>query len=198
MASVPAQGDPGRWARFQILLDAADQAAEQRWVRARGNATLDTAAIVTSNLADYGAIWVVLAAFKAWPRSKRARVIESLAVAGVSSALVNWAVKRVVNRSRPLGPPPTGPLAVRQPTSSSFPSGHTLAAWCTAVVLADSPGEMAAYLTFAAATGLSRVHLRAHHLTDTIGGAGIGLWVGVAARGTLRRRRRPSDLPSTP
>ena len=34
-------------------------------------------------------------------------------------------------------------VTVRTPTSSSFPSGHTLAAFCTAFVLAESPSETA-------------------------------------------------------
>jgi len=179
--------------RLHAYLDAGDEAIERRLGRVRNSPTLDTAAIVTSNLADYGAVWLVVGAVKAArDRSSRQRVVTALAVAGVSSTLVNWTAKQLVGRSRPEGPEPTSARGVRRPTSSSFPSGHTLAAWCTAVVLADSPAEMAAYLAFAGATAFSRVHLRAHHATDVVGGATLGLAVGVIARGLTRRRRRSS------
>ena len=71
---------------------------------------------------------------------------------------------------------------VRTPTSSSFPSGHTLAAFATAVVLPDSNPEMAAYVGFAGAVAASRVHLRAHHPSDVLGGAAIGAALGLLLR----------------
>ena len=71
---------------------------------------------------------------------------------------------------------------VRNPSSSSFPSGHTLAAFCTAFVLADSDAQTAANVGFAAAVAASRVHLRAHHPTDVIGGAAIGSVLGLGLR----------------
>ena len=71
---------------------------------------------------------------------------------------------------------------VRTPSSSSFPSGHTLAAFCTAFVLADSDTQTAANVGFAAAVAASRVHLRAHHPTDVIGGAAIGSVLGLGLR----------------
>ena len=72
--------------------------------------------------------------------------------------------------------------AVRAPTSSSFPSGHTLAAFCTAFVLGDTDTGTAASVGFAAAVAASRVHLRAHHPTDVIGGAMIGSVLGMGLR----------------
>jgi membrane-associated phospholipid phosphatase len=86
---------------------------------------------------------------------------------------------------------------VRTPTSSSFPSGHTLAAFCTAFVLADSDLQTATNVGFATAVAASRVHLRAHHPTDVIGGAAIGSVLGLGLRpivnavtpGTKRTRR---------
>ena len=79
---------------------------------------------------------------------------------------------------------------MRTPTSSSFPSGHTLAAFCTAFVLADSDAGTAANVGFATAVAASRVHLRAHHPTDVIGGAVIGSVLGLGLR--------PSSTSSPP
>ena len=88
-------------------------------------------------------------------------------------------VKAAVERQRPED---HLDATVRTPTSSSFPSGHTLAAFCTAFVLGDSEGGTAANVGFAAAVAASRVHLRAHHPTDVIGGAVIGSVLGLGLR----------------
>jgi undecaprenyl-diphosphatase len=149
---------------------------------------------VISNLADYGFAWSLLAAAKGRQRGPaRRRATRALAVSGVASAAVNTAVKTVVKRRRPAevhaGSPDNrsgNKLWVRAPTSSSFPSGHTLAAFCTAVVLSDSPGEAVVYMGFAGAVAVSRVYLRAHHASDVVGGAVIGAGLGLVGRQLVR------------
>jgi undecaprenyl-diphosphatase len=157
----------------------------------RGRPAADAAAKVVSNLSDYGLAWSVVAAVKGRrPGPGRRRAARALAMAGVSSFTLNALIKRAVGRTRPEGA--HEPAGVRAPTSSSFPSGHTLAAFCTAVTMADSGAELAAYLGFAAAVGASRVQLRAHHPTDVVGGAVIGAGLGLALRrvGECRRPGR--------
>lgn len=61
---------------------------------------------------------------------------------------------------------------------SSFPSGHSTAAFCTATVLASGfPAFAAALFVLAAAVALSRVYFGMHYLSDTIAGAAIGIVV---------------------
>ena len=176
------------------LDDAVDAAFEPF----RGRPSVDRAAALVSNLADYGLVWVALAAGKGRRRGpRRRRAVVALGAAGFSSLLVNQAVKSVVDRPRP---DLHLQAAVRTPTSSSFPSGHTLAAFCTAVVLSETDRQAAAYVGFAGAVAASRVHLRAHHPTDVLGGAAIGSVLGLSVRplvhwlmpvpGTGRRSRR--------
>jgi membrane-associated phospholipid phosphatase len=170
-----------------------DQAVDAMFTPWRQVPALNTAASAVSNLADYGFAWSVIAAAKGRRRGPaRTRALRALALSGVLSFGTNAALKATIQRPRPqvdlqLGGPP-----VRTPTSSSFPSGHTLAAFCTAVVLADSPTETAAYLTFASAVAASRVHLGAHHATDVVGGAAIGSVVGLVGRVLLGRIARRS------
>ncbi|HEY5384982.1 MAG TPA: phosphatase PAP2 family protein, partial [Acidimicrobiales bacterium] len=133
-----------------------------------------------SNLADYGFVWVLLGGLKARRRGPdRRRAVVALAAAGFSSLLVSRVVKAAVERQRPEDHLEVG---VRTPTSSSFPSGHTLAAFCTAFVLGDSQAGTAASVGFATAVAISRIHLRAHHPTDVIGGAAIGSVLGLGLR----------------
>ena len=160
----------------------------ERWAASlRGRRLVGVCAAVVSNLSDHGAIWVLTAAVKARrPGPARRRAVFALALAGTTSYGVNRAVKKVVGRTRPehAGVPTNG-LPIRMPSSSSFPSGHTLAAFCTAVVLPDHPSTRLAALSFAAAVAASRVHLRAHHLSDVLGGAAIGAALGTLVRPLL-------------
>lgn len=186
-ARVPDRARPA----LDRPLDAFDRALEARFERWRGRPGATLAAVAVSNLADYGLAWSVVAAAKgrrAGPARRRA--LQRLAVSGTLSWIVNAATKRAVGRARPENPrsPAAGgaPLPVRRPTSSSFPSGHTLASFCTAVVLADGSKEMVAYLAFASAVAASRVQVRAHHPSDVAGGALIGIATGVLGRSLLR------------
>jgi undecaprenyl-diphosphatase len=173
-----------------------DEAVDAAFEPLRGRPEVDRVAAVVSNLADYGFIWVLLAGLKARRRGpNRRRAIVALAAAGFSSLLVSRAVKATIERQRPED---HLQASVRTPTSSSFPSGHTLAAFCTAFVLGDSESGTAANVGFATAVAASRVHLRAHHPTDVIGGAVIGSMLGMLLRpvvdtvtpGTRGRRGR--------
>jgi undecaprenyl-diphosphatase len=173
------------------LLGAFDRRVDRGFDHLRGRPAVDGVAAVVSNLADYGFVWAVVSASKARRRGARRRALRALSLAGISSALVNGGVKAMVSRPRPqrvLRAGLTEVLPVRRPSSSSFPSGHTLAAFCTAVILADSGPEAAAYLGFAGAVALSRVHLRDHHASDVVAGAALGSAVGLAGRLVLRRR----------
>jgi undecaprenyl-diphosphatase len=178
-----------------IDLSAIDDAVDAAFEPLRGHPQVDNTAAVVSNLADYGLIWVALALLKARRRGpNRRRAVFALATAGFSSLIVSRIVKAAVARERPED---HLEATVRTPTSTSFPSGHTLAAFCTAFVLADSDRQTVANVGFATAVAASRVHLRAHHPTDVIGGAAIGSVLGLGLRpivnaitpGTRRTRR---------
>ncbi len=185
-ASEPATPDT-LWDRATPLgraLGALDDAGDRWSDRLRGRRWADVGAVALSNLSDYGVVWVMVAAWKArHPAPSRRRAVVALAVAGTASYGVNRAVKHLARRSRPDGGGARhDELLVRPPASTSFPSGHTLAAFCTAVVLPDTSRARGAALVLASAVAASRVHLRAHHASDVLGGALIG-----AALGTLVR-----------
>ena len=184
-------------------MSTIDEAVDAAFDPLRGRPGIDRAAVVVSNLADYGLIWVVLAGLKARRRGPdRRRAVVALATAGFSSLIVSRMVKKAVERQRP---DDHLSAAVRTPSSSSFPSGHTLAAFCTAFILGDTDAGTAANVGFATAVAASRVHLRAHHPTDVIGGAVIGSVLGLGLRPVVdvitpgskgrrwRHRRRSGD-----
>ncbi|MDA8310077.1 MAG: phosphatase PAP2 family protein [Actinomycetota bacterium] len=185
------------------MLGSLDDAGD-RWASSlRGRRWADAAAAVVSNLSDHGILWVLAAAWMARrPGPPRRRAVVALALSGVASYVVNRAIKRLAGRSRPERTASLhGGLPVRRPSSSSFPSGHTLASFCAATTLPVGRAWRLAALGFAAGVAASRVHLRAHHLSDVLGGATIGAALGAlvrpladllstAAGGSCRRRDR--------
>ena len=73
------------------------------------------------------------------------------------------------------------PHKLRQPKTSSFPSGHASAAMVAAAMLSRQGGAPVWYL-LAGIVATSRIHVRIHHGSDVVGGALLGAGLGVLAR----------------
>lgn len=102
--------------------------------------------------------------------------------------IVNVILKLSVNRARPWQDYPDlgfqefhNSISVREPTDSSFPSGHTASLFAAAVALVmyyKVKGLPA--LGVALLVAISRIYLCMHYPTDVIGGIAIGSACGVA------------------
>lgn len=102
-----------------------------------------------------------------------------VAGAGTVGWVLGQAVKPLAQRQRPYE---TGlaALLVHPPAGSSWPSGHTAVAVATATVLARRGPRTAAFaVALAGWVGVTRVYVGAHHPTDVVGGAGIGVLSGL-------------------
>ena len=173
---------------FGATVAALDDGVDRLFEPLRGRAPVDAAARIITGVGDHGWLWTGVAVWRG-RRSGPARrqAIRSLGLAGISSSLVNAGIKQVVGRARPdttdLKLSDAG-VPVRAPKTSSFPSGHTLAAFCSAAVL-SRPGDRSGNAALYAAAGLiavSRIHLRAHHASDVAGGVVIGTALGMVVR----------------
>ncbi len=178
----------GGWSALRAAVKAVDRGVESWFEPHRGRPALDGAAKLITGLGDHGFIWAATTAWRARrPGPRRVRAIRALAVAGIESSVVNSTLKQSIGRSRPDRTGLTvieGGIPVREPTTSSFPSGHTLAAFCAATVMCrpNDPAGNGFLLSAAALVGLSRLHLRAHHASDVLGGAVIGTALGLLGR----------------
>lgn len=176
----PAVPVPTGFGRLDHAVDAWFQA------HLRGRRGADAVMYAASALGDHGAIWLGLAAVQAARRQRAGQpwkrgVVRAGVGLAAESALVNGPVKWVFRRSRPVQDSPR-PLHLRQPRTSSFPSGHASAAFFGAALLRDDDPLWPLYYAVAVVVATSRVHVRIHHASDVIGGALIGIALGEAAR----------------
>ncbi len=178
-------------AGFVGLVRTLDDRVDAWFEPVRGTPAFDGAAKVITGLGDRGLMWAATTVWRARHSGpERARAVRALTIAGVESSLVNAGLKAVIGRARPdqTGLSLAGSaVPVRAPRTSSFPSGHTLAAFCAATVMSQRGDRTGNAILFTAATlvGLSRLHLRAHHASDVLGGAAIGTALGVLGRRLL-------------
>jgi undecaprenyl-diphosphatase len=170
-------------------VDAFDARLDPLVGRWRGNQVVDGLAYGASALGDHGLIWFLIGVARSRDQDRRAQARWAVAFSGAVTPVVNAGVKAVVGRGRP-DRRVDDPRTVREAGSTSFPSGHALAAWCAASLLAEDDPLGPLYYLVAAAVSISRVHLRQHHSTDVLAGAAVGIGLGRLGRLVSPRRRR--------
>ncbi len=112
----------------------------------------------------------------------------------MASALANLVGKELFGGDRPLlKDVPIGRRLAKQPTSPSFPSGHSASAAAFAAGVAlESPKIGAVVAPVAGAVAYSRVHTGAHWLSDVLGGTAIGVGVAILGKKLLPVSPRPA------
>jgi undecaprenyl-diphosphatase len=164
-------------------VDRIDDQVDQVWERLRGNAPLDRMFYTASEAADFSVLWHAMGVVAAIIEDDPKIALGLSAALGIESALVNGPVKSLFKRSRPVQELPR-PHKLRQPKTSSFPSGHASAAMVAAALLSRHTGGVAWY-ALAGVVATSRIHVRIHHASDVAGGLAVGVVLGAIARRVL-------------
>lgn len=173
------------------------------WVRETlWNPVTDTVMTAYTHLGEGGIIWIILGAILLIPKKTRKAGIAVLASVIVMKVFNNLVLKDPIARPRPFnlltgweGIKEFPELAARwaeeyiypnlvdYPSSWSFPSGHTAAAFAaaTGLTLATRKASVGIPVFIAAALmGFTRLYLHVHYCTDVIGGALAGIIYGIA------------------
>ena len=169
-------------AQTRARIAAFDDRVDGAFDHIRGDPVADKIFYAASAVGDFSLVWLVLGALRGlrsehdWHAAVRVG-----AALGVESLLVNIGVKSLFRRSRPvLDLPRTRRL--RQPRTSSFPSGHATSGFLAATLLSEGDAAWPLYYALAAVVAGSRVHVKIHHASDVVGGALVGLALGRVAR----------------
>ena len=171
---------------FTDAIDQLDEVIDQWWEQWRNQPLVDRVFYTASEAADFSLLWHALGVVQAIVEDDPKIAMGLSAALGVESALLNGPIKSIFRRGRPLRPAPR-PLNLRQPITSSFPSGHASAAMVAAAVLSRRTGGPLWY-ALGAVVAASRVHVRIHHASDVLGGLAIGVAFGKIASRKIARR----------
>jgi membrane-associated phospholipid phosphatase len=148
-----------------------------------------------SRAADYSRLSIASAGLLALTggRPGRRAAATGLACIGVTATVVNLVVKPLGRRRRPDRTAENVPLArhVKMPASTSFPSGHSAAAFAFATGVGQvMPAAAVPLRGLAVLVAYSRVHTGVHYVGDVVTGALIGTVLAQITTQALERRER--------
>lgn len=185
----PPGGDLPRWLEDAERVDLALYAAIAR----TPTPALDRAMSGLSRAADFSKLSIGAAGLLAVIGGGSGRRAAGMGLASLAAAatVFNLAVKPLSRRSRPDRIAEQVPIArqVRMPASTSFPSGHTAAAFAFATGVGRVLPHAAVPLHgLAALVGYSRVHTGVHYPGDVVAGAVSGTVVAQLVTHAIDRK----------
>ena len=157
------------------------------WVQGIQNHLLTAIMTTITTLGDEGIIFIVLGLVLLFTKKYRKAGVSILVALVVMLLLNNIVLKELIARPRPFNLDPETyawwhevykypNFNIHQPSSYSFPSGHTSSAFAAAVALLCHDRKLGIPTTiFAAIMGFSRIYVEVHYCTDVIGGAIVGI-----------------------
>lgn len=148
-----------------------------RLMRTRGHTpAVERAAILLGKAGNNGAGWFAAGAALAAADAPRRRSWAACALLGPAAIGLNYGVKLVVRRPRPVlkGLPPLGGA----PSGLSFPSAHSTASFAVATAMARVDPRAAVAFIPAAAVAAGRPYLGMHYPSDVLAGVVLGVALG--------------------
>ena len=149
-----------------------------RLMRTRGHApAVERAAKAIAAAGEYGAVWAAAGlSAAALDPPRRSKWLAAAALAPTAIG-VNFAVKLLVRRRRPVlkGLPPLGGA----PSSLSMPSAHSTASFAAATAMSRiAPSKRVPLYAGAATMAATRPYLGMHYPSDVLVGAALGIALG--------------------
>jgi membrane-associated phospholipid phosphatase len=150
-----------------------------RWLRTHGHTPgLEGAAVALGKAGNNALVWVILGATLALIDNDRWESWLICALLGPLAIGLNYALKLVVKRPRPVleGLPPLGGA----PSSLSFPSAHATSSFAVATAMVRVDPAMAGAFVVAILLAVGRPYLGMHYPSDVLAGAFLGVLLGLA------------------
>ncbi len=162
--------------RLQVfdLVERFDKKFDDLFAPLRKSSIANRTFYSASVLADHSILWFIIALtlYLTRPDLKK-QSMRAAFILLAESGIVNVVIKTLFRRQRPLHEGER-PLPLRQPLTSSFPSGHATAATCAVVLFGDVNYLKWPIRAIAAIVIMSRVHVKIHHSSDVIAGVVFG------------------------
>ena len=149
-----------------------------RLMRTRGHTPgMEKLVRVLGKAGNNGAVWVVLGVLLALFDGGNREAWLICAVLGPVAIGLNFVVKLVFKRPRPVleGLPPLGGA----PSSLSFPSAHATSSFAVAMAMTRVEPVAAVAFLLAGALALGRPYLGMHYPSDVLAGALLGVALGL-------------------
>jgi membrane-associated phospholipid phosphatase len=149
-----------------------------RALRTRGHARpLETAAIALAKFGNNGQGWFATGLVLAAADRGRAREWLACGALGPAAIVLNFGVKTLVKRPRPVleGLPPLGGA----PSGLSFPSAHATASFAVAAAMTRVDRRARVAFVPAVAVAVGRPYLGMHYPSDVLAGTALGLALGL-------------------
>jgi undecaprenyl-diphosphatase len=129
-------------------------------------------------IGEWGSVWVLTGVILALAMPDHRGEFLAAGFLATFSIGVNYAVKVLVRRPRPVleGLPPLGTA----PSSLSFPSAHTTAGFAAATAMTRIEPACAVLFGLAAAIAWCRPYLGMHYPSDVLAGVVLGVGLGFA------------------
>ena len=141
------------------------------------NDVLDVIIPIYTSLGEDGIIWIVLGLVLLIPKKYRKTGIMVLAALLVMLVVNNIVLKNLIARPRPCWTYPEMVQLVHNPSSYSFPSGHTTSAFAVAFTVFSQHKKLGkVIIVMAAIMAFTRLYVFVHFPTDIYG----GIWVAAA------------------
>lgn len=141
------------------------------------NQIFDTIMITLTKLGNAGILWVAISLTLIITKKYRTTGILTLFSLLITLILGDGILKHIVERNRPFITINDFHLLVEAPSSYSFPSGHTSAAFAAASMLSYHFNKYKfLFFTLAVLMAFSRLYLFVHYPSDILGGIILGLF----------------------
>lgn len=133
--------------------------------------------VAISRLGNGGVLWISIGLILIFiPKHRKTAILMFISLA-LGYLIGDLLIKNLIQRPRPFMVNPALKLLISPPVSYSFPSGHTVSSFASAVVLARRASKRfygLFWLLIAFVMGISRVYLSVHYPTDVFAGMILG------------------------